>query len=219
MLSQQVLDELDPADIPDKLKRTAAVIGLNAALTLAEALPGMILRMPKNGRIDIAKHFIERHMDEMTNEELSTHLGVSTGFVEHIRVGLERQRGIAMGREERHAYNVMGRIVAAVSVEYGVSLEDLGSNQREERISWPRQVAMFLIRRCVPTLSLERIGETFGGRHHTTVIHAIQVVQDRMYTDARHREAIERLMISITAGDQPPTPASDQLPTNGQRTD
>jgi chromosomal replication initiator protein len=63
-------------------------------------------------------------------------------------------------------------------------------------VSLPRQVAMFLCRELTE-LSLPRIGEEFGGRDHTTVIHACEkILQDRQTDptlDANVKEIIERL--------------------------
>jgi chromosomal replication initiator protein len=54
---------------------------------------------------------------------------------------------------------------------YGISKEDLVCNKRSQNIVYPRQVAMYLSRELTD-LSLPRIGSEFGGRDHTTVIHA-----------------------------------------------
>ena len=59
---------------------------------------------------------------------------------------------------------------------YSISVDDLKSARRNREITVPRQVAMYLTREMVG-LSLPRIGESFGGRDHTTVMHSCERVQ------------------------------------------
>ena len=54
----------------------------------------------------------------------------------------------------------------------------------------PRQVAMYLIKETLDT-SLVRIGELFGGRDHSTVIHSIRKVEDQMERDPVFREQVD----------------------------
>ena len=67
------------------------------------------------------------------------------------------------------------RIKKIVSEIYGVSVEDLDSKKRPKDIAYARQVAMYLSREMTD-LSLPKIGADFGGRDHTTVIHAIDKI-------------------------------------------
>jgi len=68
------------------------------------------------------------------------------------------------------------KIMVAVAGYYGVTTEDLVKQSRKKEYVKPRQIAMFLIRKELET-SLPSIGEIFGGRDHTTVIHAIDKVE------------------------------------------
>jgi chromosomal replication initiator protein len=63
------------------------------------------------------------------------------------------------------------RIQEAVSQRFGVTLEELVSPRRSQAVAYPRQVAMYLSRELTDS-SLPKIGREFGGRDHTTVIHA-----------------------------------------------
>ncbi len=62
---------------------------------------------------------------------------------------------------------------------YGISRSDLIGNKRSQQIVYPRQVAMYLARELTD-LSLPRIGSEFGGRDHTTVMHATAKIQKLM---------------------------------------
>ncbi len=65
----------------------------------------------------------------------------------------------------------ISRIQELVSERFGLSLEELCGHKRSQNIVYPRQVAMYLSRELTDS-SLPKIGKEFGGRDHTTVIHA-----------------------------------------------
>jgi chromosomal replication initiator protein len=68
------------------------------------------------------------------------------------------------------------KIIEVVSDFYNVSTEDLLKQSRKKEYVNPRQIAMYIIRKELET-SLPSIGEFFGGRDHTTVIHAIDKIE------------------------------------------
>jgi len=68
------------------------------------------------------------------------------------------------------------QIFDAVTKYYNVRLSDLQSKKRHKSITFPRQVCMFLARKHT-RYSLEEIGGYFGGRDHTTVMHAVRTVE------------------------------------------
>ena len=63
------------------------------------------------------------------------------------------------------------RIQELVSERFGLSLDELCGERRSQNIVYPRQIAMYLSRELTDA-SLPKIGRQFGGRDHTTVIHA-----------------------------------------------
>lgn len=69
------------------------------------------------------------------------------------------------------------KIMRVVAEFYNVSVEDLIRKSRKKEYVNPRQIAMFIIRKELET-SLPMIGELFGGRDHTTVIHAVEKVKN-----------------------------------------
>jgi chromosomal replication initiator protein len=75
---------------------------------------------------------------------------------------------------------------------FAVSLDDLLSHDRSVRIVWPRQVAMHLARELTD-LTLPAIGRDFGGRDHTTVIHADRRARQRLTGDAHAQMMLERV--------------------------
>lgn len=74
-------------------------------------------------------------------------------------------------------------IQRATARHYGASVDDLRSQDRGRSLAWPRQTAMYLAR-VMTEQSLPDIGAKFGGRDHTTVMHAIRRVPIRA---AEHR--------------------------------
>ncbi len=69
------------------------------------------------------------------------------------------------------------QILDAVVREYNVRLSDLQGKKRSKSIAFARQVCMYLAREMTP-LSLEEIGKCFGGRDHTTVLHATRTIRE-----------------------------------------
>lgn len=78
---------------------------------------------------------------------------------------------------------LVAHIQQTVAAYYGLDPSLMVSAQRRQSISHPRQVAMFLASQLTPK-SLPEIGRRFGGRDHTTVMHAIRVVTHRIEADA-----------------------------------
>ena len=75
---------------------------------------------------------------------------------------------------------------------FGVSMEDLLSTSRAKPHAWPRQVAMYLARELTDA-TLPAIGRAFGGRNHTTVLHAYRRTAERIATDQDAYETVRRL--------------------------
>jgi chromosomal replication initiator protein len=90
-------------------------------------------------------------------------------------------------------------IQAAVAAHYGISRPELLSPSRAARIAWPRQVAMYLARELTGQ-SLPAIGRDFGGRDHTTVMHACKRAATRIDSDRDARAAVDKLRRTLDVG-------------------
>jgi chromosomal replication initiator protein len=86
----------------------------------------------------------------------------------------------------------ISEIQAAACEYFGVSPEELLSSTRIARVAWPRQLAMYLARELTAE-SLPAIGRHFGGRDHTTVLHAWRRTSARIATDDDARKAVEKV--------------------------
>jgi chromosomal replication initiator protein len=80
---------------------------------------------------------------------------------------------------------------------YRVRLSDFKSARRSRSVARPRQVAIYLTR-LKTTMSLPEIGASFGGRNHTTVLHACRRVEELLKTDAQLAEDIKLLSGSLS---------------------
>lgn len=83
-------------------------------------------------------------------------------------------------------------IQKTVSEYFKVDLDSLKSKIKKREIVIPRQVAMYFCKRYTQ-LTLALIGENFGGRDHSTVIHALESVEDMMKTDANFKLSVDEL--------------------------
>jgi chromosomal replication initiator protein len=83
-------------------------------------------------------------------------------------------------------------ILKAVAEHYNLKLEELRGAGRRKEVVIPRQIAMYLIREMTHA-SLPEIGQFFDGRDHTTVLYAIQKIQESLDTDPSIQQAIKAI--------------------------
>ncbi len=92
-------------------------------------------------------------------------------------------------------------IIDAVTDFYHVKVTDLQSKRRQRSVAQPRQVCMYLARRLT-RLSLEEIGGYFGGRDHTTVMHAVKIIETRRDADAEFNGVLHSFENSLKPGSE-----------------
>ena len=90
-------------------------------------------------------------------------------------------------------------IKKAVATFYGIREEDLNSKKRSRNIAFPRQIAMYLIRELTE-LSLPKIGKCFGGKDHTTVMHACDKIAISMTTNPEVKQVVNQIKESLETG-------------------
>jgi chromosomal replication initiator protein len=83
-------------------------------------------------------------------------------------------------------------ILRIISRHFGVSKSDLISQRRHRSVVWPRQIGMYLAKQLTAR-SLPEIGRRFGGRDHTTVLHAIRKIEGQLSDNTRLRDELDEI--------------------------
>lgn len=126
-------------------------------------------------------------------KELKTKLAVLNARAEHLeRQIAENAREIERYGKDAPFHSAIKDIQHEVARYYDVSLVEMLSPRRTARIVRPRHVAMYLAKtRTLRTLP--EIGRRFGGRDHTTVLHAVRSIEEDMMMDADLEQEIREL--------------------------
>ncbi|MBP1744274.1 MAG: chromosomal replication initiation protein [Firmicutes bacterium] len=114
----------------------------------------------------------------LTNKEISVDLAA------------EALKDIISGKQSKQV--TVELIQEVVSNYYSLRMEDFKSARRTRNVAFPRQIAMYLARK-ITDLSLPKIGEEFGGRDHTTVIHAYEKISQALKTDEQLQNAVKEI--------------------------
>ena len=88
-------------------------------------------------------------------------------------------------------------IQRVVAEYYKIKVSDLHSKRRSRSVARPRQVAMYLAK-DLTNHSLPEIGDAFGGRDHTTVLHACRKIKELVDMDADIKEDVKNLLRTLT---------------------
>lgn len=170
-----------PIEPPDFETRVAILQkkALEAGLTLDEPVAMLIARRMRSNVRDLEgalnslianARFSGRRIDEEYTREIL--------------------RDVLAVHDRQVTIETIQKVVAA---HYQLRVSDLLSKRRTRNIARPRQLAMFLTK-SLTQHSLPEIGEAFGGRDHTTVIHACRKIESLCETDARLRDDRARLL-------------------------
>ncbi len=89
------------------------------------------------------------------------------------------------------------QVQRAVADHFDVRIADLHGRSRQRQIVKPRQLAMYLCKELIPSLSLSDVGEAFGGKDHTTVMYACDKVSTEVKESAVSRQMVEQLTKTI----------------------
>jgi chromosomal replication initiator protein len=98
-----------------------------------------------------------------------------------------------IAKEEESGVITITQIQKLVATTYKLSVDELLSKNNARHISHPRQVAMYLCKHLTKH-SYPEIGRSFGGKHHTTVIHSVEKIESLVSTD----ETLQRLITELS---------------------
>ena len=99
---------------------------------------------------------------------------------------------------ERTREITIDEIIKRVAHHYNIKVTDLKSPKRLKAVVLPRQIAMFLARQLTSS-SYPEIGERFGGKDHSTIIHAIRKIEKLLEENYQMRQTVEMLKNSLSA--------------------
>ena len=106
-----------------------------------------------------------------------------------------------LAKEEAAAPVSVEKIQEVVARHYHMDVHDMKSKRRTDAIAFPRQIAMYLTR-SLTDQSTTQIGEAFGGKDHTTVMHACQKIKQRLETDPFFTALVNKILQDIRSGRQ-----------------
>ena len=121
----------------------------------------------------------------LTNKEISIDLAV------------EALKDIISSKQSKQV--TIDLIQDVVANYYNLKVSDFKSARRTRNVAFPRQIAMYLCRKLTD-MSLPKIGEEFGGRDHTTVIHAYEKISNNLKKDESLQNAIKDLTKRLNQG-------------------
>jgi len=98
--------------------------------------------------------------------------------------------------QSKHGNVTIDNILRVVADHYKLSYSDLKGKKRTKNIAFPRQIAMYIARE-ITEYSTTELGFEFGGRDHTTVMHACQKIEERLKLDPNLESTIQSLVRSI----------------------
>ena len=114
-----------------------------------------------------------------------------------------REMGVELAKEvladlwgEEEKIITIEQIQRRVGEHYGIKLSDLKAKSRTQAVAFPRQIAMYLARQLTHA-SLAEVGKAFGGKDHTTVLHAVDKIQNLLQEDHKLRKVVDGLIQEI----------------------
>jgi chromosomal replication initiator protein len=119
--------------------------------------------------------------------------GSLTGAAISLATAQQVLRNIIASQEKRVTIDLIQK---RVSEHFNLREQDLKIRSNTRAIAFPRQVAMYIVKQLT-TASLPEIGRQFGGKHHTTVLHSINKIEELRRSDKDLNRTITRLMDAL----------------------
>jgi chromosomal replication initiator protein len=203
-LQKQIILSSDaaPTEIPDLEERLTS--------RFSAGLVARIERPCFETRVSIVKAKAELHNLDLPDDVPSYVAAKIDTNIRELEGALTRIRGVAMAAGQPISLDLakqalddelssrsgnapsLQAIIESVTRFYDVKLTDLLSKKRNKSIAMPRQVCMYLARKHT-RFSLEEIGGYFGGRDHTTVMHAVRTIEQKADADGKIQSEVDRI--------------------------
>ena len=117
-------------------------------------------------------------------------------FREKITLELAKQLLKHLVKKETPKIITIEIIQKEVSTFFDLTVKELKSNQKQKKVSEPRQIAMFLSRKYTSS-SFPEIGNKFGGKNHSTVVHAVKNVEKKIGRDSSVSNAVAAISTTL----------------------
>ncbi len=125
-------------------------------------------------------------------------IGLSQAYRQPVSMEIAEE-ALGGGRDRRHRRVTIQQILEQVSRDFGARAADIQGKRRTKSVALPRQVCMYLARELT-SHSLEEIGGYFGGRDHSTVLHACKAITALRVDDTQLRQMIDQITGSLRRG-------------------
>jgi chromosomal replication initiator protein len=125
-------------------------------------------------------------------------IGLSQAYRQPVSMEIAEE-ALGGGRGRRPRRVTIQQILEQVSREFGARAADIQGKRRTKSVALPRQVCMYLARELT-SHSLEEIGGYFGGRDHSTVLHACKTISGLRQEDPQLRQMIEQIAGGLQRG-------------------
>jgi chromosomal replication initiator protein len=144
-------------------------------------------------RISSSVHALEGALTRVRAYASLTQQPITAALVEHVLANLYTPTPTLVADGAKPS---IAQIQEATSNALELTQADLSSAKRARQVVYARQVAMYLCRELTD-LSLPAIGQGFGGRDHTTVLHAHRQVRARMLADQSTQQVVDRILTRL----------------------
>jgi len=155
------------------------------------------LSIPDEVIVDIAKK-IQSNIRELEGALIRI---VAFASINHREINLELAQEVLKDiMPSNRARNISIAFIQQVVAEhFNLKVEDFKAKKRTRNLSYPRQIAMYIAREITDN-SLPKIGEEFGGRDHTTVIHAYEKIKEALKKDPSLETTIKQINEKLQNG-------------------
>ena len=213
-LGRQIVLSSDapPSEIPYLEERLTSRFGCGLVACVEppgfETRVGIIKKKAQNRRIQISDEvasYIAARVDSnvrLLEGAIVKLQGISLLDNTTIDLAMAKRAIGSAGSDDNQKHVSIQDILDAITSFYDIRLTDLLSKRRHKSVTVPRQLGMWLARRHT-RFSLEEIGGYFGGRDHTTVMHAIKSIDNKKGGDDRFHRDIGRIEGQLSDNNEP----------------
>ncbi|MBT5855963.1 chromosomal replication initiator protein DnaA [bacterium] len=182
-----LIADIQPPELETRIAILRKKVEVNGLLISDEILHYVATQIPSNIReLEGALTRIAAH-SSLLDTEIT--LSMASNVIQDL-VGMHHEKPLTIGTIKRKAADY-----------FSIPLTELTSKTRTKEVAYARQVAMYLSRELT-NVSLPKIGENFGGRDHSTVMHACDKIKSLMESDMETRGIVQSLITSIRSAQE-----------------